>query len=203
MSEKLRILALSSLFLFILIVIVSCSSSDSKVFGSWSSGPTTIEFFKDKTWLIKGGDYDHLSGNWILLDDGRIKISGVVMGIQMTFLGKLNNDDRLDIKGDRKITGIYYRTELASCKECEEAANSLEASIVDWFAVPEHKDLPKNLSKLNIQISNPYTITGDGDPLKSITIQVKATGKCPKTYQDKFKDKNSNWDNGTYTKIIK
>lgn len=84
----------------------------------------------------------------------------------------------------------------SGCRQCESDADKIASAIADFYANPHNMRMVKK-EDLNLNISNPYTISGDIE--KSIIIQVHdKSSTCPADYQNR----NPNWNNGTYTKHL-
>lgn len=176
---------------------------ESKIIGEWSDGAKKIEFFEDQTWTIErmkyhSGTNSEISGTWTILDDGRVKLKAKAFGTQITSLGKLR-DRALKMSG--KFESVYYKGPVAKCIQCEKEAMSIACAISDYYAIPSHTNLPDK-EDLNVDVSNPYTISGE-DPNVSITIQVEdSSGKCPQAYQEAYQEKNKSWEDGTYQLVM-
>ena len=110
------------------------------------------------------------------------------------------------------LTFVHHNC-ASPCSFAESDADNIAATIADYFAIPEHVNLP-TIAGDSVYPTNPYPdnfvlsnkggqniawVTGD--PLSIITIVVQDTsGKCPKDYMKHW----SNWDhnNSTLTRIM-
>ncbi len=101
-------------------LLLACGGSPKdKLMGKWKAdrdGNTFLEFFPDGTMtqqdtakVLNGSDT--VSGTWMILEDGRLKITLSGMGMSNTFAAKISfpSKDTLvfDMNGD---TGNYTRT---------------------------------------------------------------------------------------------
>ncbi len=84
-SSAMRLMSLVVIIVGAALQLGACSSKQDDVLGKWESDDqkTKVEFFEDKTLTLSdkhgmGGD---LSGKWILLTDGRIKVDLVFAGM--------------------------------------------------------------------------------------------------------------------------
>lgn len=108
------------------------------------------------------------------------------------------------LTGERKlemvnsyVAHLEREKSYSGCRQCESDADKIASAIADFYANPHNMRMVKK-EDLNINISNPYTISGD-DPNKSIIIQVHDKARtCPADYQNR----DPNWENGTYTKRL-
>ena len=87
----------------------------------------------------------------------------------------------------------------AYCSGVENDAHNIAAAIADYFATPEHSDIPIRSSDLELVgiIENQWTIFASKD---EIFIQVFDTeGKCPLDYQED----HSEWNSNVYMKKLR
>jgi hypothetical protein len=70
-----------------------CTSQQSKLIGKWQEiGKTeTLEFFSDNRVAISEKGLT-ITGDWTILDDGRVKVEFPVAGITITATGKIEGD---------------------------------------------------------------------------------------------------------------
>ena len=115
---------------------------------------------------------------------------------------------------------ISYRNKTF-CSAAESDANNVAAAIADYFAIPEHVDLPTAngvgtyvlSATQQFQLSakggqNIVTVTGDPDGVITIIVE-DASGRCPDDYRQASASNPSPqgiWDtgaaNGQYTKLL-
>ena len=115
---------------------------------------------------------------------------------------------------------ISYRNKTF-CSAAESDANNVAATIADYFAVPEHVELPtasgvgtyEPSTRTSFQLSakggqNLVTVSGDPDGVISIVVE-DASGRCPDDYREASATNPSPqgvWDtgaaNGQYTKLL-
>jgi len=103
---------------------------------------------------------------------------------------------------------IAYRNK-AYCSAAESDANSIGAALADYFAIPNHTDLP-TLTDLGIALSGDNTGGIGGNPNSTITITVQdQSGRCPDNYMTAKPYDSTNeidgWNsaNNTYYKYVK
>jgi prepilin-type N-terminal cleavage/methylation domain-containing protein len=109
---------------------------------------------------------------------------------------------------------INYRNK-SFCSAAESDANNVAAVIADYFAIPEHVNLPTangvgnydtGTSSFNLSSKGGQNlVTVTGDPSATITIQVlDASMRCPQDYQTASQSNpgtQGRWDgNNIYTK---
>lgn len=76
---------------------LSCRPAEVVIVGKWvefndyALTSDTIEFFEDQTCIINE-EGSALSGKWILLQDGRVKIEFSLIGVPTVFIGPLSGD---------------------------------------------------------------------------------------------------------------
>ena len=90
---------------------------------------------------------------------------------------------------------IQYRPKQF-CSQAESDANTIAATIADYFSVAEHTDIARSDIEKRVSIDNPWTFTRCDDNF--FIHVVDGSGKCPAEYQDK----DPSWNAGIYTRSM-
>jgi hypothetical protein len=123
--------------------IIGCGGSASKIIGQWVEyseyqyGNQRTEFFKDGTCFIESNGR-RLSGRWIALDDGRIKIELMKAGSKggaplLTILAVIDGD------GDDLVLDVGGGTKNKFVRDGSERAKEIQAQVKKAAAEREKK----------------------------------------------------------------
>ncbi|MFW6275834.1 MAG: hypothetical protein ACOC2M_04290 [bacterium] len=139
--------------------------------------------------FLKGSFYNVNDTVDKFLKEAEKNFGGAKKQAFLTKFLKMNQKEREDAGNN------YFKfLNKSACSQCETDAHTIASAIADFYEDPQNFRMVKK-EDLNINITNPYTISGD--PNTGITIQVKdKSGKCPRDYQNR----HQNWKNGIYTK---
>jgi hypothetical protein len=107
-SSALRHLLLVTITFLFIFFTTSCGNNENKIIGKWGDDSSTIEFFKDKTFTMSSNS-DSYSGKWFALDDNRIKMDVVFMGITSTMFVKFKGDGIVLILGEEEQLEILHK----------------------------------------------------------------------------------------------
>ena len=96
-------------FLALLVLWVASCHSKSAIVGQWESNLDTIEFFDDGSWSINLRGVGSMAGQWVILDDGRVKLSYSSLGSTHQILGRLEENKLVLETGMRGGKNIEFR----------------------------------------------------------------------------------------------
>src|SRR5258708_5622222 len=91
---------------FCIVLAAGCSSPKKDVLGKWKEHgkSETLEFFQDGKIAIAGSV--SVTGTWLVLDDGRLKVEVGMLGMTQTLTGTVGRDE-LTLIGPRADTSRY------------------------------------------------------------------------------------------------
>jgi hypothetical protein len=96
-------------FLALLFLWVASCHSRSEIVGQWESRLDTIEFFDDGSWSIELRGVGSIAGQWVILDDGRVKLSYSSLGSTHQILGRLEEDKLIMERDLRRGKNVEFR----------------------------------------------------------------------------------------------
>ena len=125
----------------LLIMMISCTKTPQEmIVGNWQApdGNGSMELFADGGAIMRTGEevapgIDSMSGNWTILEDGKLKVVFSLMGQSVTQIGTINfpDEDKLDITGEKGVVDQFTR--LASSDDSASPKSSASTSVVGVY----------------------------------------------------------------------
>jgi hypothetical protein len=78
--------------LILLVALTSCSTPKKQVLGRWQHKTETLEFFQDGKVAIASAGNPNMTGTWLVLDDGRLKVEIGMLGMALTLTGNVDGE---------------------------------------------------------------------------------------------------------------